>query len=313
MLSRVASSIYWMNRQIERAENLARFVEVNLQLVIDSPPGAVEQWQPLVDATGDHEDYKARYGTATRETVIEFLSSDPANPNSIFSCLAMARENARTVRESISNELWLALNDTFLSVCSEDAKRRAIQRPIEFFAEVRNSSRLIEGITNATLLRGEAWHFSRLGRMIERADKTSRILDIKYFFLLPDTQDVGTPLDDLHWFAVLESTSASEMFRLGRRDVDVRSIADFLVLNPYFPRSVRFCTVNAGESMSAITGSAPGMYSNDAERLLGRMGSRLEFSKVEEIIHVGLHEYLDACQTELNAIGAAIDAEFFIK
>src|SRR5215212_6718491 len=213
MLSRVADSIYWMSRYVERAENVARFVEVNLQLMLDSTCGQDQQWAPLVATTGDEAAFRKRYKEATQDNVIQFLAFDPENPNSILSCLRAARENARTVREIISSEMWLQLNKFYLMVNDAAATGQGRNSPHEFFSEVKLASQLFTGITDGTMSHGEAWHFSRLARKLERADKTSRILDVKYFILLRSVADVGTPLDDTQWAAVLRSASAFEMYR----------------------------------------------------------------------------------------------------
>src|SRR5439155_4648738 len=169
MLSRVADSIYWMSRYVERAENVARFIEVNLQLMLDAPVGQDQQWQPLVNITGDHEDFAKRCGAPTQPNVIEFLAFDPVNPNSILSCLRAARENARTVREIISSEMWLQLNKFYLMVNSAAETPKALSLLQEIFSEVKNASHLFTGKAAATMTHGEAWHFARLGRTLERA------------------------------------------------------------------------------------------------------------------------------------------------
>ena len=169
MLSRVADSIYWMSRYVERAENVARIVDVNLNIMLDSA-SADQQWQPLVNITGDHEDFAKRYQEANRQTVLEFLTFDRDNPNSILSCLRSARENARSVREIISSEMWLQLNQFYLTVKAAAEGGQGMDSPHEFFTNVKLSSHLFTGLTDATMTHGEGWHFSRLGRKLERAD-----------------------------------------------------------------------------------------------------------------------------------------------
>ena len=213
MLSRVAESIYWMSRYIERADNVARFVDVTLNLILDMPFGSIQQWQPLVDTTGDTQDFARRYGTATQQRVIHFLTFDQDNPSSIRSCLRAARENARSVREIISSEMWEQVNQFYLKVNAAATDPRALGDPHQLFASVKMSSHTFAGVTDATMTHNEAWHFLRLGRHLERADKTSRILDVKYFLLLPNAADVGTTYDDIQWAAVLRSASAFEMYR----------------------------------------------------------------------------------------------------
>ncbi|NOT57649.1 MAG: alpha-E domain-containing protein, partial [Deltaproteobacteria bacterium] len=183
MLSRVADSLYWLSRYIERAENVARFIDVNLQLMLDLPAGASEQWKPLVITTGDDDLFAEHHTEATRENVVQFLTFDKENPNSIVSCLRAARENARSVREIISSEMWEQVNIFYLMVHDATAIPRVREAPYEFFREIRMASHLFEGLTNATMSHDEGWHFCRMGQLLERADKTSRMVDVKYFLL----------------------------------------------------------------------------------------------------------------------------------
>ncbi len=313
MLSRVADSICWMSRYIERAENVARFVDVNLHLMLDAPVGEEQQWQPLINTTGDHELFAKRYGTATRENVIQFLTCDPEYGNSIYSCLRSARENARSIREIISSEMWEQINRFYLVVkeAADDLQTTAGQQ--KFFTEVKEASHLFSGIAEATMTRNEAWHFLRLGRMLERADKTSRILDVKYFILLRSAADVGTPFDDLHWAAVLRSASAFEMYRKRRGRMSPEGIVQFLLLDPEFPRAIRFCLNTARESLHAISGTPLGTFSNPAERFLGQLCSDLAYANVEEVVQGGLHEYLDDLQSKMNRASQGIHDTFFAE
>jgi uncharacterized alpha-E superfamily protein len=196
MLSRVAESIYWMSRYVERAENVARVIHVNLNLMHDFPAGSTQQWQPPVDPTGDSEQFAKRCGESTERNVIHFLTFDADNVNSIVSCLRLARENARSVREVISSEMWEQLNEFYLRVSAKAARASGLSDPQELFASVKTSSLLFAAVTDGTMTHNEGWHFCRLGRELERADKTSRILDVKYFLLLRTVADVGATAKD---------------------------------------------------------------------------------------------------------------------
>jgi uncharacterized alpha-E superfamily protein len=310
MLSRVADAIYWLNRYIERAENVARFIDVNLNLMLDLPGGTAEQWAPLVATTGDHGLFQERYGAARRDQVIAFLTFDMDNPNSIGTCLRAARENARSVREIISSEMWEQVNTFYLMVQDAVLQGRMSTEPHAFLTEVKMASHLFDGITDATMSHNEAWHFGRVGRLIERADKTSRILDVKYYLLLPSVSDVGTPTDDIQWAAVLKSASAFEMYRKRFGRISPERVADFLILDRDFPRAMHYCLVKAEESLHAISGSSIGTFQNQAEQYLGRLRSELDYTQVEEIIAGGLHEFLDTFQVKLNHVGAAIFETF---
>ncbi|MGF1459550.1 MAG: alpha-E domain-containing protein [Leptolyngbyaceae cyanobacterium] len=311
MLSRVADSIYWMNRYVERAENVARFVEVNLNLLLDAPQaGVAQQWQPLVTTTGDKALFESRYGHANSENVLRFLTFDSAYPNSILSCVKAARENARSVRETISSEMWEQVNAFYLWVKETATAEISAERLYSFYPEVKMASHLFAGVTDATMSHNEGWHFGRLGRLLERADKTARILDVKYFILLPSVTDVGTPLDELQWIALLKSASAYEMYRKRQRRVTPEGITRFLILDAEFPRSIQFCLLQAERSLHQITGTAIGSWCNNSERTLGRLRSELEYMTLEEVFDTGLHEFLDQLQTRLNTVGEHIYQDF---
>lgn len=311
MLSRAADAVYWMGRYTERAENVARFIDVNLHLTVDLPPGMAEQWMPLVDISGDREGFRERYGEPNRSNVMHFFTFDAENRNSILSCLRAARENARTVREIISSEMWEQINRLYLMINDASRSQTAMDCPSHFFREVKMGCHLLEGLTDATMSHGEAWHFTRIGAMLERADKTTRMLDIKYFFLLPSTADVGTPLDDMQWAAVLRSVSAFEMYRKQYGRISPTQIVAFLLLDREFPRSVHFCVLSAFESLQRITGSLTGTFSNRAEQRLGQVASELDYTDVGEVFAAGLHEYLDSFQRKLNEIDDLIFNAFF--
>lgn len=310
LLSRVADSVYWMARYMERAENVARFIGVNLNLQIDLPLDPAQQWQPLIDTSGDTKTFAARYPEANQDSVIQFLTYDAENPNSIFCSLRAARENARSVRETISSEMWAQINSMYLKMQSERTLPEPERLP-EVFREIRLGCHLFQGVMDATMTHNEAWHFARLGRKLERADKTSRILDVKYFILLPSARDVGTPYDDIHWAAVLKSVSAFEMYRKKYGRLTPRDIVDFLVMDRDFPRSIHYCIRSADQSIHAITGTPAGAFAWPSERLAGLLRAELDFTSVDQIIRDGLHGYLDVLQGKMNAIDAGLSQDFF--
>jgi uncharacterized alpha-E superfamily protein len=311
MLSRVADAVYWASRYVERAENVARFVNVNLDLMLDSPSTQKPKWEPLVQTTGDQDWFYEHYPSATLDTVTNFLTFDRKYPHSILSSLIYARENARTVRDVISREMWQELNQLYLMVVEASKKPPRPEELSAFYERVKMSGIYYAGVTDATLSHGEVWHFARMGRMIERADKTSRILDVKYYILLPDTHQVGSAVDQVGWTALLNSASALQMYRQQVHHIDPREVAKFLLLDPSFPRSIRHSVHALGASLHAITGSKTASYSNEAERLVGKLRASLDFAEIDEIMDIGLHEYLDSLQGVLNDVGAALQKRFF--
>jgi len=313
MLSRVADSIYWLNRYVERAENVARFVDVNLKLNLDLPSGVSQQWEPLIMTTGDLENFQTCYGEVSAENVIHFLTFDPNYSNSILSCLKAARENARSVRETLSTEVWEQINTFYLMVKEAAASYSAGGVDLDrFFNEVKLASHLFYGATDATMTHSEGWHFGQIGRFLERADKTSRILDVKYYILLPSVQDVGTTLDRIQWIALLKSASAYEMYQKWRNNrISPIGVVEFLLLDRQFPRAVLFCLLQSQKSLHEITGTPTGNWSNPVERPLGRLLAELSYLAVDDVIDRGLHEFIDGLQLELNAIGQNMTETFF--
>jgi len=310
MLSRVADSLYWMNRYIERAENIARFIHVNLHLQLDLPNGAGSgQWDSLVRTTGDEKLFARRYGTATQAHVIEFLTFDRDNPNSVISCLRSARENARSIRETISSEMWQRLNSFYLQVNAASAVEAAADAPHDFFTLIITNSHLFDGTTHATMSHNEGWHFGRLAKMLERADKTSRILDVKYYILLPRLDYVGTPYDSIQWAALLKSASALEMFRKSYSSITPTNVPQFLIQNAQFPRAIQYCLNIAYNSLGAIL-LENGLEPCPAQEQIGALRRRVSSADIKEIIGGGLHEYLDDLQTRLNEIGDSIYQNF---
>ncbi|QDU93152.1 alpha-E domain-containing protein [Lignipirellula cremea] len=311
MLSRVADSVFWMSAYVERAENVARYIDVNYNLTLGYDESLSEQWSPLIFTTGDHELFNKHYPEPSRANVLRFLAFDKENPNSILNCVASARENARTIREIISSVMWEEINKLYFMVKSAAQLPSGIEQPYEFCNRVKLASHLIEGATFSTMSHGEAWNFAHMGRLLERADKTSRIVDVQYYILLPEKHDVGSTLDIVRWSALLKSASALEMYRRVQGTITPAKVADFLILDRYFPRSVRFCLIHVQDSMRAITGSPPGAFCNRAEQRMGRLRSEFDYTSAKDIIDRGLHEFIDDFQLQLNRVGSAIQEDFF--
>lgn len=311
MLSRVANTMYWMNRYIERAENYARFMDVHFNLSLESPPDSDEQWMPLVVITGDWPLYLSLYKTVDKNRVIYFLGFDPKNPNSIYSCIGKARENARAIRPEITKEVWEQINSIYFFVKEGlEKKRWKSSDPRMFFKKIKEDCQLLYGIFDATISRNDAWHFGKIGQLIERADKTSRVMDVKYHILLATPKEVGGAQDLMQWAALLKSVSAYDMYRKKYGKLTALNISEFLILDKKFPRSILCCLINAEHSLQEITGSTGG-FSNEAEKHLGKLKSELEFVDINDIFDNGLHEYLDEFQQRLNAVSISFYNSFF--
>src|ERR1043166_2123614 len=309
MLSRVADCLYWMSRYVERAENIARIVDVNRQVMLDLPYDQAQEldrnWFFMLVCLGDEDEFQERGQNPDRASVTEFVVFDRENSNSIVSCLAAARENARTAREQISTEMWEQLNRSYLWCTSHQARAAYERNEYDFFQQIKEISQMFQGITDSSMLHGEGWYFIQIGKFIERADKTSRVLDEKYH-LLRHTE-LHRKLDVLEWSAVLRSCSARQAYQRVYVDtVKPMKVAELLLLNETFPRSVRFCQEHIDRSLRRISGVQPGHFTNAAEKLTGRALAEISFSAIEDIYSIGLHEAMDRIQIQLNQIGNMI-------
>ena len=311
MLSRVANTIYWMNRYLERAENYARFMDVNYNLSLELPPNEEQQWKPLVMITGDWELYQSLHSKVDKSKIIHFLTFDENNPNSIYNCILNARENARAVRTEITKEVWEHMNSLYYLVKNGQEKKHFKENDLrQFFTEIKNGCQLVYGMYDATISRNEGWDFGKIGQAIERADKTSRVLDTKYHVLLSSPKLIGSSLDLIQWAALLKSVSAYDMYRKKYGKLTPPDIASFLILDTEFPRSILACLISAEKSLITLSGSSVG-FSNTAQKKLGALKSQLEYADIKDIIDKGMHEYLDEIQRKLNDISSAIYNSFF--
>ncbi len=310
MLSRVADSLYWINRYLERAENISRFLEVSEAMALDCPPGSAEPWLTLVEVTGDRQRFDQSYPAGLPKDVIHFLLLDRSNPNSIVSCVASARENARQIRDVMTTEMWEQINDLHWSL--QDGEAIWSEPDQEQLRTIRRGCQIFYGITDVTLSRDLNWLFSLLGRLIERADKTSRILDVKYFLLLPSQEEVGGVLDELQWIALLRSAGAYQMYRQNNQQaIHPSAVARFLLLDPNFPRSVRYCLQGINDTLQQIQQQPVQGPPDDLECLRGQLLTRWSYVRIDVLIESGLHEAIDQLQKDLNRLHNLIHKRYF--
>jgi uncharacterized alpha-E superfamily protein len=308
MISRVAEHCFWMSRYLERAENTARILEVNQTLLLDFEVPQEQQWKPLLIISGIH-DFD---GGPDAEVVQEYLTWERANACSIVSSLVFARENGRIIREVISAEMWERLNYYHLWVQGTAARELYQRNRSDFYNQIKRINQLIHGIGEGTMSHGEAWEFFRLGRYLERACQTARILDVKYHILLPTPEHVGTPVDSAHWVAILTSCSGYEQYHRHYRGSDTgMSVADFLIFDPIFPRSVLRCLREARAAALAISGRSATEPGNEVEQALDRLVNWLEGSSIDKLVKAGLHEALTKVVNGIHGIGEAIHRTYF--
>jgi len=312
MLSRVADTIYWMNRYLERAENMTRFLDVHMNLLLDLPPDIEAPWVSLLTGTGDVAHFYEIYPEITRNNVIRFLLVDSLNPNAILSCLGFARENARVVRERISTEMWSQINHLYLM--SNTVKNKlewTFEELFLFLEQIRLGCYCIAGLAHHTLSRSEDWHVAKLGRHLERADQLTRILNVNYDSLMTQSQSTTTTLDLIQWGAVLRSVSGYEMYRRESGILSPQKIASFLILNPDFPRSLSHNIIRLQEAFHALAGTQIGNFYSLPEKKIGKLRAEIEYADTQDIFKEDIHIYLDKMQDQLYDIGNEIYDYFY--
>jgi uncharacterized alpha-E superfamily protein len=310
LLARYADCIFWLARFVERAENLARILDVNETFSRDSKGG--QNWRSIVQLNADEERFFATHGAATTTNVLKFYVVDAANPTSIVSTIRNARENARTLRPLISTEMWVQLNVFYNRLAAIGPDDLAPGRLAWLFATIKEACQTHTGITEGTFFRDQGWYFYRLGRYIERADQTTRLLDIKYHLLLPHPSDVGSPTDISQWNALLRSAAGYHAYRrLHTASTTPARIAGFLLLNQAFPRSVHHCVRETARLLGEVKSHYALRGANDAAEELDRLRAVLGTLTIAAILSEGLHEFLDLIQRQLNAVTRDLSLAFF--
>jgi uncharacterized alpha-E superfamily protein len=300
-----------MNRYIERAENYARFMDVNFNLSLDLQPDEAAQWKPLVVTTGDWPLYETLHKSVDKSKVIHFLGFDARNPNSIHNCIINARENARSIRPEITKEVWEQINYLYYYVKEGTEKKRWEKNdPRKYFLEIKKGCQMLYGILDSTISKSEGWHFGKIGQLMERADKTSRVLDVKYHILLPESAKVGSPFDLIQWSALLKSVSAYDMYRKKYGKLTAIGICEFLIFDKHFPRSILSCLIDVDRSMRANAKSDT-TYRSKVEKQLGLLRAQLEYSDINEVFESGIHEFLDNIQVQLNQVSESLYKTYF--
>jgi len=313
LLSRVAESVFWMSRYLERAESIARFLEVSHHLSLDAGGAVQEQWDQLVVTLGDGTSFEG-IQLPTKDNTYRFLTFEQSNASSIHCCLEMARENARVARDVIPALMWEEINKLFLAVTEAKAnQQRFAADPSSLLQDVKITSQTIVGIADAYMPHGQEWHFARIGRMLERADNTLRILKLKYCMLQKQRSVIGATIDVVPWSTLLKSLSAMTTYRRSHGRITPPLVVGYLVLDRQFPRSLHYCLIEALESLQAITGTRPHEFQNSAEKILGQLCTRLDYAKLKDILDTGLDDLMEDFQYQLATACDALGDLFFAK
>ena len=309
LLARYAECIFWMARFVERAENLARILEVHETYARDR--SGSRDWYSIVQLNADEEAFAKKHTKASPQNVIRFYLTDRESPTSIFTAVRNARENGRALRPLISTEMWVALNVFYNRLNAIEDKELAPGSLSPLLSEIKEGCQTFTGITEGTFYRDQAWSFYRLGRYLERADQTTRLLDSKYYVLLHDT-DVGNMVNTGQWLAMLRAASGYHAFRLlHQSDLTPWRIASFLLFNPSFPRSVLLCVNEVDAAVTGLKSRYNLRGGNDVAEGLDQLRSILGTRSIDEVLAGGLHEFIDFIQRYLSAITERLGAAFF--
>jgi len=311
MLSRTADNLFWLSRYVERADYLARILETTSRLSVlpTAYSGEGNEWTSALATAGCLNAFLAIYEKPTAETVTEFLAFSDENPSSIRRCLETARSNARAVRTALTQEMWEAINGAWLDLQKMDEREVSGSNITRFTEWVKDVSLRIDGSGYRTMLRNDAYWFSRLGFFIERADNTARILDVKYHILLPESSVLGGGLDYSQWTAILRSVNALTAYRwVYRESLKPWLIADLLILNEDLPRSLASCYKNIVESLDCLAGAYG--RQGKAQRQVRTIHTSLENSVIDQVFQTGLHEFLTNFIADNNRVGAAIIEQY---
>ena len=310
LLARYADCIFWLARYVERAENLARILDVNETFSRDSKGG--QNWRSIIQLNSDEERFFAAHSNASVHSVVNFYVIDASNPTSIVSTVRCARENARTLRPLISTEMWVQLNVFYNRLAALTAADLSPGNLAGLFAMIKEACQAHTGITEGTFFRDQGWYFYQIGRYIERADQTTRLVDIKYHLLLPSISDVGSPTDVSQWNALLRSAAGYHAYRrLHTGSTTPARVAGFLLLNAAFPRSVHHCVREVDRLLDEVKSRYALRNGNDAAEELNRLRVLLGTLDMSEILRSGLHEFLDSIQCQLIAITRELAMAFF--
>ncbi|MEM8576754.1 MAG: alpha-E domain-containing protein [Pseudomonadota bacterium] len=306
MLGRTAQGLFWMFRYLERSENTARLIEAGFRIAL-TRAGASE-WNSVLKTAGAAAGYAAQYETLTQAHAIDFLLRDGANPSSVLSCIAAARTNARAVRTALTREVWEAVNDTYLALKTRLARPVAAKDLPDVLALIRQQSALVRGAMHGSMMRDEGFDFSRIGTFLERADNTARILDVKYYVLLPSVTHVGGRLDNAQWDTILRSVAGERAYAWagGTATATAHGVANFLIFDPRMPRSLRYSMTKIRSNLAFLEDGATPPSHHCAARLEGM----LRKGSVAEVFDTGLHDFLTDFLDEIAALGTAIEADY---
>jgi uncharacterized alpha-E superfamily protein len=309
MLGKTAGGLFWMFRYLERSENTARLLEAGFRMALTRSQSASDEWKSVLLTAGVLPEYEKSHDTYEAASVIDFLLRDKDNPSAVMPMMDNARSNARLVRTALTREVWEATNDCWMTLKARLARPVRERELPDVLGTIRQQSALVRGALHGTMLRNDIYDFSRIGTFLERADNTARILDVKYYVLLPSVSHVGTSLDNVQWETILRSVSAQRSYRwLNGADINPRGIAEFLMLDNHMPRSLAFCYGQLASNLSFLADDYG--ERKPSQEMAEAMKMRLKTVSIEAIFSDGLHEFITDFITANNRLGAQIEQDY---
>jgi uncharacterized alpha-E superfamily protein len=309
MLGKTAGGLYWMFRYLERCENTARLIEAGFRIALTRPDASDDEWASVIEAVGAREDYLKVHSTFDQASVINFMLRDKGNPSNVMQAVENARNNARLVRTALSKEVWEATNECWMQL--KDALKAPVRvRDLpDVLGLIRQQSGLVRGALHGTMLRNDIYNFARIGTFLERADNTARILDVKYYVLLPSLGQIGLALDNVQWENILRSVGGQRSYRwLHGGDISPMGIADFLILDGRMPRSLAFCAGKIYSNLGYLEKDygIRHVCQEQVEAMVGRLAS----TNVEQIFESGLHEFILDFLGQSASLAAEIERDY---
>ncbi|MBR9764390.1 MAG: alpha-E domain-containing protein [Rhodobacteraceae bacterium] len=309
MLGRTAGGLFWMFRYLERSENTARLLETGFRIALTAGDNSESEWESIVTTAGAREAFVEKYDEFDQANVTNFLLRDRDNPSSVLSCIEAARSNGRMVRTALSTEVWEAVNEAWMTLKEQLRRPVSVKNLAEVLASVRQHSSLVRGALHGTMLRNDIFDFCRLGTFVERADNTARILDVKYYVLLPSAAHVGSSMDNIQWETILRSVSAFRSFRwLHEGDIGPKTIADFLILDRRMPRSLAFCYAKLVGNLNYLNG--PDESELPCLRMASQTHARLSGRTIDSVFDEGLHEFLKTAISDTGRLASQVQEDF---
>lgn len=309
MLGKTAGGLYWLFRYLERTENTARLIETGFRIALTRPDGSDDEWRSVLQTAAVRGLYESLYGEVEEARAIDFLLRDRANPSSILSSISEARQNARLTRTALTREVWEAINDAYMNLKELLANPVSTKDLPAALATIRQHSALVRGALHGTMLRTDIFDFCRLGTFIERADSTARILDVKYYVLLPSMTQVGSDLDNVQWETILRAVASHRSYRwLMGGEVTPKGIANFLIFDTRMPRSLRFAVKKMAANLEYLA-------DNYGERHpchdhMDVVLARLKHGTIDDVFEDGLHEFLTDFLSDIGTLGAQIERDY---